>query len=83
MTNMCRQSHTATQNTIYHNINVNGKYFTVYVSHCNLITHHLSLVKHMSDSLLVLNKGKVVEYGKTAQVFAQPKSKVMKRLLNV
>jgi cationic peptide transport system ATP-binding protein len=48
-----------------------------------LITHHLSLVKHMSDSVLVLNKGKVVEYGSTVEVFAKPKSKVMKRLLNV
>jgi cationic peptide transport system ATP-binding protein len=37
----------------------------------------------MSDSVLVLNKGKMVEYGKTAEVFAKPKSKVMKRLLNV
>ncbi|MBE0369107.1 MULTISPECIES: ATP-binding cassette domain-containing protein [Pseudoalteromonas] len=48
-----------------------------------LITHHLSLVKHMSDQLLVLSRGKVVEYGNTASIFAQPKSKVTQRLLNV
>ena len=48
-----------------------------------LITHHLSLVRHMSDSILVLNNGKVVEYGNTKMVFDRPKSKVMKRLLNV
>lgn len=48
-----------------------------------LITHHLSLVKHMSDTLLVLNKGEVVEYGDTGKIFKSPKSKVMQRLLTV
>lgn len=48
-----------------------------------LITHHLSLVKHMSDQLLVLSRGRVVEYGNTAQIFRQPKSKVTQRLFNV
>ncbi|BBN82307.1 ABC transporter ATP-binding protein [Pseudoalteromonas sp. A25] len=48
-----------------------------------LITHHLSLVKHMSDQLLVLNKGQVVEYGDTLSIFSAPQSRVMQRLLNV
>ncbi|RJE75600.1 peptide ABC transporter ATP-binding protein [Pseudoalteromonas sp. MSK9-3] len=48
-----------------------------------LITHHLSLVKHMSDQLLVLSRGKIVEYGNTAAIFAKPQSKVTQRLLNV
>jgi cationic peptide transport system ATP-binding protein len=47
-----------------------------------LITHHLSLVKHISDSLLVLDKGQVVEYGNTNEIFTKPKSTVMKKLLS-
>lgn len=46
-----------------------------------LITNHLSLVKHMSDSLLLLHKGKVVEYGETHQVFAKPQTKLAERML--
>ncbi|MBE0387075.1 dipeptide transport system ATP-binding protein [Pseudoalteromonas luteoviolacea DSM 6061] len=48
-----------------------------------LITHHLSLVKHMSDKLLVLDKGEVVEYGASAAIFGNPKSKVTQKLLSV
>ncbi|CAM3582609.1 MULTISPECIES: ATP-binding cassette domain-containing protein [Pseudoalteromonas] len=47
-----------------------------------LITHHLSLVRHMSDEILVLNRGKVVEYGETECVFNTPKSKTMQKLLS-
>ena len=47
-----------------------------------LITHHLSLVRHMSDEILVLNRGKAVEYGETEQVFTKPKSKTMQKLLS-
>lgn len=47
-----------------------------------LITHHLSLVRHMSDEILVLNRGKVVEYGETERVFNTPKSKTMQKLLS-
>ncbi|WP_440053560.1 ATP-binding cassette domain-containing protein [Pseudoalteromonas sp. T1lg65] len=47
-----------------------------------LITHHLSLVRHMSDEILVLNRGRVVEYGPTEEVFTKPKSKSMQRLLS-
>ncbi|KID58201.1 peptide ABC transporter ATP-binding protein [Pseudoalteromonas luteoviolacea] len=48
-----------------------------------LITHHLSLVKHMSDRLLVLNNGEAVEYGCCQTIFNRPQSKVMKKLLAV
>eukprot|EP00493_Phyllostaurus_siculus_P000230 UN00232 len=34
-----------------------------------LITHHLSLVRHISDQLVVLNKGEIVEYGPTEAIF--------------
>ena len=46
-----------------------------------LITHHLSLVKHMSDQVLVLDHGGVVEYGKTDEIFGNPQSKTCQRLL--
>ncbi|MCO7190878.1 MULTISPECIES: ATP-binding cassette domain-containing protein [unclassified Pseudoalteromonas] len=48
-----------------------------------LITHHLSLVRHMSDKLLVLSRGKSVEYGQSESIFRAPKSKVMQKLLAV
>jgi len=46
-----------------------------------LITNHLSLVKHMSDSLLLLHKGKVVEYGGTNNIFSNPQTKLAERML--
>jgi cationic peptide transport system ATP-binding protein len=46
-----------------------------------LITHHLSLVRHISDQLVVLEKGEVVEYGRTEEVFQNPQSKVTQRLI--
>jgi cationic peptide transport system ATP-binding protein len=47
-----------------------------------LITNHLNLVKHMSDSLLILDKGQTVEYGDTKQLFADPQSSLAQRLLS-
>ncbi|MFY8273243.1 ATP-binding cassette domain-containing protein [Pseudoalteromonas sp. SSDWG2] len=46
-----------------------------------LITHHLSLVKHMSDQVMVLDHGEVVEYGNTQDIFNNPQSKTCQRLL--
>ncbi|KPV91488.1 Glutathione import ATP-binding protein GsiA [Pseudoalteromonas sp. P1-30] len=46
-----------------------------------LITHHLSLVRHISDQLVVLEKGEVVEYGRTEEVFQNPQSKITQRLI--
>lgn len=47
-----------------------------------LITHHLSLVRHISDQLVVLDHGEIVEYGRTEDVFQKPKSKVTQKLLS-
>ena len=47
-----------------------------------MITHHLSLVRHISDQVVVLDKGEVVEYGPTESVFQNPQSKVTQRLLS-
>jgi len=47
-----------------------------------MITHHLSLVRHISDQVIVLDKGEVVEYGLTENVFNNPQSKITQRLLS-
>ncbi len=36
------------------------------------ITHNLSVVKHISDEILVMYLGKVIEYAKTEDLFARP-----------
>lgn len=46
-----------------------------------LVTHHLGLVRHISDTTLVLYKGKVVEYDKTQAVFENPKHDYTKKLI--
>lgn len=47
-----------------------------------LITNHLSLVKHMSDTLLILDKGQTVEYGETKLLFTDAQSAIAQRLLS-
>lgn len=46
-----------------------------------LISHNLGIVRHFSDDILVLSKGKVVEMGKTVDVLNRPKHKYTKKLL--
>jgi cationic peptide transport system ATP-binding protein len=36
------------------------------------VSQHLSLIKHFSDKILVMREGKIIEMGKTAQIFQQP-----------
>lgn len=45
------------------------------------ITHDLAVVEHFSDDLLVLNRGRVVEAGRTAEVLAAPKDDYTRELL--
>ncbi len=40
-----------------------------------LVTHSLSQASKISDYLVYLNSGKIIEYGKTRHVFTQPKHK--------
>ena len=47
-----------------------------------LITHHLSLVRHISDQLVVLERGEIVEYGPTEAIFQNPQSKITQKLLS-
>jgi len=37
-----------------------------------LISHNLGIVRHLSDDMLVLENGRVVEYGKTSQILTKP-----------
>jgi microcin C transport system ATP-binding protein len=47
-----------------------------------LITHDLGVVRHMADRVYVMNAGKVVEEGKTAEVFSKPKHPYTQHLLS-
>jgi microcin C transport system ATP-binding protein len=47
-----------------------------------LITHDLGVVRHMADRVYVMNAGKVVEEGKTAEVFARPQHPYTRHLLS-
>lgn len=46
------------------------------------ISHNLGIVRHISDRMLVLQNGNVIESGKTEVVFNWPKSDYVKKLLN-
>jgi peptide/nickel transport system ATP-binding protein len=46
------------------------------------ISHDLSVVKHMSDRVLVMNQGKIEEINTSDQIYAQPQSAYTKELLS-
>lgn len=45
------------------------------------VTQHLGMMKHISDKMLVMDKGEVVERGNTAEVLAAPLHDVTRRLI--
>lgn len=45
------------------------------------ISHDLSVVKFMSDRMVVMNRGKIVEMGDADQIYLDPKSEYTKRLI--
>ena len=47
-----------------------------------LITHDLTIVEKMSDTVCVMQQGKIVEQGATADIFAKPQHDYTKMLLN-
>lgn len=47
-----------------------------------LITHHLGIVKHISNSVIVLKDGQMVEHGDTADVFRNPQDTYTQKLLS-
>ncbi len=42
------------------------------------ISHDLSVVRHMSDNIIVMNKGKVEESGDPDKIFNSPKKNIPK-----
>jgi cationic peptide transport system ATP-binding protein len=46
-----------------------------------LISHHLGIVRHFSDDVMVMSHGDVVESGKTIEVMRNPQHKVTKKLM--
>lgn len=48
-----------------------------------IVTHEMKFAKSVSDEVMIMEKGKVVEFGKTEQVFLNPKSKIAKDFLNI
>ena len=46
------------------------------------ITHDLNLAKHMSDNIMVLNLGKIVEMNKSNEIFNFPKHDYTKKLIS-
>jgi microcin C transport system ATP-binding protein len=47
-----------------------------------LITHDLSIVRHMADTLAVMQKGKIVEQGNAKSIFSRPQHAYTKMLLS-
>jgi peptide/nickel transport system ATP-binding protein len=45
------------------------------------ISHDLSVVKYMSDQLLVMNKGKIEEIGDADLIYTQPSSVYTEKLI--
>ena len=46
------------------------------------ITHDLSIAKHISDNIMVLNFGKVVEFNSSKEIFRAPKHSYTKKLIS-
>ena len=46
------------------------------------ITHDLNIAKHMSDNIMVLNLGKMIEINKSNEVFNNPKNDYTKKLIS-
>ena len=45
------------------------------------ISHDLSVVKFMSDRMLVMNKGKIEEMGDSDQIYSNPQTEYTKKLI--
>jgi peptide/nickel transport system ATP-binding protein len=46
------------------------------------ISHDLSVVRYMSDRMIVMNKGKIVEIGESEAIYNNPQSEYTKALIN-
>ena len=46
------------------------------------ITHDLAVVKVIADQVAVMNKGQIVEFGSTKEIFAKPQQEYTRNLLD-
>jgi peptide/nickel transport system ATP-binding protein len=49
---------------------------------CIFISHDLSVIRYISDRIMVMNRGKIVESGPTEEVYNEPKSEYTRKLLD-
>lgn len=56
---------------------IKSKYGLTYI----FISHDLSVVRYMSDRMMVMNKGRIVEMGKADEVYERPASDYTRRLI--
>jgi peptide/nickel transport system ATP-binding protein len=47
-----------------------------------LISHNISVVKFLSDRVLVMNNGEILESGKTLNIINKPKNNYTKKLMS-
>lgn len=45
------------------------------------VGQHLGIIKHISDNVLVMDEGKMIEYGTTKEIFTHPNNDITKRLI--
>lgn len=45
------------------------------------VSQHLGIIKHIADQMLVIDEGKMVEYGTTRQLLSHPKAEITRRLV--
>ncbi|QSX38476.1 ATP-binding cassette domain-containing protein [Shewanella sedimentimangrovi] len=45
------------------------------------VSHNLNIIRHVSDKIMVLHKGKLIEKGPVEQVFCEPKQEYTQRLI--
>jgi ABC-type oligopeptide transport system ATPase subunit len=46
-----------------------------------IVTHNLNVVRHISDRMVIMLRGKIVEQGSTEEIFSNPHHDYTKRLL--
>ncbi len=47
-----------------------------------LVTHEMSVVKHICDNVLVMESGKIIEQGRVIDIFQNPSSPVTRKFIN-
>ena len=59
-------------------LNLQAKKSLTYI----FISHDLKIVKALSDKIMVMKSGKIIEFGKKEKIFTNPKNEYTKRLLS-